>query len=63
MTLLKSMMIQDKMLSIFMCEGKGGGDSYLAERQRKRKCERESLTERGAKIRTFSQTTNGNIIS
>jgi hypothetical protein len=29
-----------------MCEGYKGGESYLAERQRKRKCERESFQEK-----------------
>jgi hypothetical protein len=43
MTLLKTMITQDKMMCTFMCEGYGGEESYLMERQRKRKCERESL--------------------
>jgi hypothetical protein len=42
------------------------GESYIAERQRKRKCERESLGEKrdsvGTKIRTFSQISDGNVI-
>ncbi len=59
------MITQDKMLYAFMCEGKGGKESYLAERQRKRKRERELTRKKdsvGAKTRTFSQTTKGNII-
>ncbi len=53
------------MLCALMCEGWGGGESYLAERQRKRKCERELMRKKdsiGAKIRTSSKTTNGNVI-
>jgi hypothetical protein len=59
------------MLCAFMCEGYKGGESYLAERQkeevreRERERERELTTEKdsvGAKIRAFSQTTNGNVL-
>ncbi len=42
-----------------------GGESYLAERQREEVCERELTRKKdsvGAKIRTFSQTTNVNVI-
>ncbi len=48
-----------------MCEGYGGGESYLAERQREEVCERELTRKKdsvGSKIRTFSQTTNVNVI-
>ncbi len=44
-TLLKQLMIQDKMRGFFMCEENGVGESQVAERQRKRMCERWSVQE------------------
>ncbi len=40
MTLLKQLMIKDKMRGFFMCEENGVGESKKAERQKERVCER-----------------------
>ncbi len=39
-------MTKDKMQGVFMCEENGVGESQIAERQRKRMCERWSVQKR-----------------
>ncbi len=63
---IQTMNEQDKMLCTFMFEGQKGGKGYLTERmkigsvrERELRRERDSV---GADIRTFSQTTSGNVI-
>jgi hypothetical protein len=46
MTLLKQLMIQDKMRGVSLCEENRVGESQVAERQRKRMCKRWSVQER-----------------
>ncbi len=65
MTLLKQLMIKDKMQGVFMCEENGVAESQVAERQRKRLCEGWSVQKRRiawVKDQDILTVTDGNVI-